>query len=167
MSSFGKGVQKLSYGLNLLAGCFLVGMTALTCADVILRIFRRPILGSYEIVEFMGATAAGFALAYTTLKRGHVSVSILVALFPKRIQTIIYLIVQLVSMGLFALLTWECISYGNDLKSANEVSLTLELPFFPVLYGLAFSAFVVCLVLAVDLWRVLIGKEKAWYFWKE
>jgi len=75
--------------------------------------------------------------------------------------------VQLVSIGLFALLTWECISYGNDLKSANEVSLTLELPFFPVLYGLAFSAFVVCLVQCVDFWRVLTGKEKAWYFWKE
>jgi TRAP-type C4-dicarboxylate transport system permease small subunit len=108
MSGFGRGVQRLSYGLNLLAGCFLAGMTALTCADVILRIFRRPILGSYEIVEFMGATAAGFALAYTTLKRGHVSVSILVALFSKRVQTIIYLIVQLVSISLFALLSWEC-----------------------------------------------------------
>ncbi|MCK4986210.1 MAG: TRAP transporter small permease [Desulfobacterales bacterium] len=167
MSGFGRGVQRLSYGLNLLAGCLLVGMTALTCADVILRIFRRPILGSYEIVEFIGATAAGFALAYTTLKRGHVAVSILVALFPKRVQTIIYLIVQLVSISLFALLSWECISYGNDLKSAGEVSLTLELPFFPVLYGLAFSAFVVCLVLGLDFWRVLTGKEKPWYLWNE
>jgi TRAP-type C4-dicarboxylate transport system permease small subunit len=167
MSGFGRGVQKLSYGLNLLAGFFLVCMTALTCADVILRIFRRPILGSYEIVEFMGATAAGFALAYTTLKRGHVSVSILVALFSKRVQTIIYLILQLVGISLFALLSWECIRYGNDLRSANEVSLTLELPFFPVLYGLAFSAFVVCLVQCVDFWRVLTGKEKAWYLWKE
>ena len=167
MSGFGSGVQRLSYGLNLLAGCLLVGMTALTCADVILRIFRRPILGSYEIVEFIGATAAGFALAYTTLKRGHVAVSILVALFPKRVQTIIYLIVQLVSISLFALLSWECISYGNDLKSAGEVSLTLELPFFPVLYGLAFSAFVVCLVLGLDFWRVLTGKEKPWYLWNE
>ena len=103
MSVFGKGVQKLSYGLNLLAGWLLVGMTALTCADVILRIFRRPILGSYEIVEFMAATTAGFALAYTTLKRGHVAVSILVALFSKRVQNIIYLIVQLFSIGLFEL----------------------------------------------------------------
>jgi TRAP-type C4-dicarboxylate transport system permease small subunit len=167
MSVFGKSVQKLSYGLNLLAGCLLVGMTALTCADVILRIFRRPILGSYEIVEFMAATAAGFALAYTTLKRGHVAVSILVALFSKRIQTLIYLIVQLVGIGLFVLLSWECFRYGNDLRSANEVSLTLELPFYPVLYGLAFSAFAVCLVQGVDFWHVLTGKEKPWYLWKE
>lgn len=167
MSDFGKGVQKLSYGLNLLAGFFLIGMTALTCADVILRIFRRPILGSYEIVEFMAATAAGLALANTTLKRGHVSVSILVSLLPGRAQTIIYLIVQFLGIGLFALLSRECIRYGNDLRAANEVSLTLELPFFPVLYGLAFSAFVVCLVQGVDFWRVLTGREKAWYLWKE
>ncbi len=167
MSAFGRGVQRLSYALNLLAGGLLVGMTALTCADVVLRIFRRPILGSYEIVEFMGATAAGLALAYTTLKRGHVAVSILVALFSRRIQTVICLIVQLASMGLFALLSWECLLYGNDLKAANEVSLTLELPFYPVLYGLAVSSFMVCLVVGVDFWRVLTGREKPWYLWKD
>jgi len=167
MSAFGKSLQRLSYGLNLLAGCFLVGMTALTCADVILRIFKHPILGSYEIVGFMGATAAGFALAYTTLKRGHVAVSVLVALLPARLQKLVYLITKLISMILFALLSLEFMRYGNDLKSAGEVSLTLELPFFPVLYGLALSAFVVCLVQYLDFWRVLTGKERPWYLWKE
>jgi len=42
------------------------------------------------------------------------------------------------------------------------VSLTLELSFFPVLYGLSLSSFVVCLVLWVDLWGVLAGKKEPW-----
>lgn len=167
MLSFSKGVKNISSILNLIAGVFLVGMTWLTCADVVLRLFRCPILGTYEIVEFLGATVAGFALGYTTLKRGHVAVSVLVTQFSQRIQSILFIIIQLLSIGLFGLLSFECIRYGNDLRSAGEVSLTLELPFFPVLYGLAFSTIVVCFVLLVDLWKVLTGKEKAWYMWKE
>ena len=167
MIAFGKGVHRLSSILNFVAGFCLVGMTCLTCADVVLRLFRNPILGTYEIVEFLGATVAGFALGYTTLKRGHVAVSVLVTQFSQRIQSIFFILIQLLSIGLFGLLSFECIRYGNDLRSAGEVSLTLELPLFPLLYGLAFSTIVVCFVLLVDLWNVLTGKEKAWYMWKE
>jgi len=167
MLDFSKGVKNLSSLLNLIAGICLVGMTGLTCADVVLRLFRHPILGTYEIVEFLGATVAGFALGYTTLKRGHVAVSILVIRLSHRLQSILFIVIQLLSIGLFGLLALECIRYGNDMRYAGEVSLTLELPFFPVLYGLAFSTIVVCIVLLVDLLRVLTGKEKAWYMWKE
>jgi TRAP-type C4-dicarboxylate transport system permease small subunit len=146
-----------------MAGCCLVAMMGLTCADVVLRLFRHPILGTYEIVGFLGAATAGFALAYTTLVRGHVAVEVLVIRLSRKTQTLIYLITHLASIGLFALLSWECARFGNDLRTAGEVSLTLELPFFPVLYGIAFASFVVCLVLVVDLWNVLTGQEKPWY----
>ncbi len=160
-------IWKLSKGLNIIAGVFLVGMTVLTCADVILRGFRHPILGTYEIIGFLGALTAGFALAYTTLVRGHVAVEILVVHLPKGIQKIIYAGVNLLSLGIFFLLGIECVRYGNDLKVAGEVSLTLELPIFPVLYGLAFASFVVCLVIIIDLFSVLSGKCEPWYSWRD
>jgi TRAP-type C4-dicarboxylate transport system permease small subunit len=80
----------------------------------------------------------------------------------RRIQKTIFTITHLLGIVLFALLAWECIAYGNDLRISGEVSLTLELPFFPVLYGLSLSSFVVCLVLWVDLWGVLAGKKDPW-----
>ena len=162
MIAFGKGVHRLSSILNFVSGFCLVGMTCLTCADVVLRLFRHPILGTYEIVGFLGATVAGLAMAYTTMKGGHVAVAVLVMQLSRRIQRTIFTITHLLSIALFALLTWECIAYGNDLRIAGEVSLTLELPFFPVLYGLSLSSFVVCLVLWVDLWGVLAGKKEPW-----
>jgi TRAP-type C4-dicarboxylate transport system permease small subunit len=164
MFTFEKGVHRLADGLNLLAGVCLVGMTGLTCADVVLRLFRHPILGTYEIIGFLGATVAGFAMAYTSVKGGHVAVAVLVMRLSPRVQRVIFVITQLLSMVLFAFLTWECIRYGNDLRTSGEVSLTLELPFYPVLYGLSFSSFMVCLVLWVDLWRVLTAKRQpgAW-----
>ena len=162
MTGFGKGVGRLSSLLNYLSGFCLVGMTGLTCADVVLRLFRRPILGTYEIVGFLGASVAGLAMAYTTMKGGHVAVAVLVMQFSRKAQRLVFIITQVLSLALFGLLTWECIMYGNDLRTSGEVSLTLELPFFPVLYGLALSSFAVCLVLGVDLWDVLRGKRKPW-----
>jgi len=142
-------------------------MTVLTCADVILRLFRRPILGTYEIVGFLGAAVAAFAMAHTTIHRGHVAVEVLVSRLPVRVQVIIYLVTHLLGVVLFALIGYECVRFGNDLRLTGEVSLTLQIPFFPVLYAISFSSLVVCLVLLVDFWRVLTGGAQAWYQWEE
>ena len=40
--------------------------------------------------------------------------------------------------------------YANDLHTAHEVSLTLQLPFYPFICGIGFSAGVVCLLLLSD-----------------
>ena len=166
MAVFTREVRRLSEFLNLVAGWALVGMTALTCADVILRIFRHPILGTYEIVGFLGAVVASFAMAHTTVLRGHVAVELLVMRLPHKVQFAIYLITHVLSLALFALIAYEGILFGNDLRLANEVSLTLQIPFFPVLFGISFACMVVCLVLLVDFWRVLVGQAKVWYQWE-
>ncbi|MFH1491202.1 MAG: TRAP transporter small permease [Pseudomonadota bacterium] len=167
MSVLGRGVRSLSTKMNYIAGFCMVGMMTLTCADVVLRLFRRPILGTYEIVEFLGATIAAFAMALTTLHRGHVAVEVLVMTFSRGIQRLIFLLTQLAAMGLFLLLGFECIRYGNDLRTSGEVSLTLELPFYPVLYGMAFSALIVFVVLCFDFWGVMAKKVAPYDDWKD
>lgn len=142
-------------------------MMGLTCADIVLRLFRRPILGTYDIVEFLGAVVVGFAMAQTTIERGHVAVQLVVTKFPPGIQKGIYLITHLLSIFLFTLVAWECVRYGNDLRISGEVSMTLKLPFFPILYGIAFSAAIVCVVLLVDFLMVMIRGAEVWYRWKE
>ena len=153
--------------MNYVAGFCLVGMMTLTCADVVLRLFRHPILGTYELVEFLGATIAAFAMALTTLYRGHVAVEVLVMIFSQGIQKVIFLLTQVAALVLFLLLGLECVRYGNDLRTSGEVSLTLQLPFYPVLYGIAFSSFIVCLVLCFDFWKVLSNRSKPFEDWKD
>jgi TRAP-type C4-dicarboxylate transport system permease small subunit len=137
-------------------------MMGLTCADIVLRLFRHPILGTYEVAGFLGAVVASFAMAQTAIERGHVAVQVIVARFSPRVQEVIYVITHLLSLLLFALLAWECIRYGNDLRTSGEVSMTLQLPFFPVLYGIALSAAIVCLVLLVDILQVMARGAEAW-----
>jgi TRAP-type C4-dicarboxylate transport system permease small subunit len=163
MAAFGKGIHRFSSILNWVAGSCLIGMTGLTCTDVVLRLFRHPVLGTYEIVGFLGTAVASLAVAYTTVKRGHVSVPLFVMRMPHRVQVIIHQITHFLSIVLFGFLTVECIRYGNDLKVSGETSLTLTLPFYPLLYGMSLSFFIVCIILWLDFWNVLRGREKPWY----
>ncbi len=62
-------LSRLMYGI---AGLALAGIVFLTMADVILREFKLPIVGTYEIVSLLGAIVIGFAIPQTSLERGHV-----------------------------------------------------------------------------------------------
>ena len=63
------GLSRLMYWI---AGLALAGIVFLTVADVILREFKLPIVGTYEIVSLLGAIVIGFAIPQTSLERGHV-----------------------------------------------------------------------------------------------
>jgi len=161
MNSFQEIIYGLSRRLYWIAGAAIVAMMLITCADVVLRYFRMPIPGTYELVCFLGAVAVAFAMAYTSLEKGHISVSFVVALFPQRIQGLIESITHLFGVFLFGLIAWQSAIYANDLRLSGEVSLTLELPFYPFVCGIAFSAAVVTLILTSDLFkniRKTIGK---------
>ncbi|MFO7459499.1 MAG: TRAP transporter small permease [Desulfatiglandales bacterium] len=166
MAYFPNQVRRFVDFLNVAAGISLLGMTALTFADVVLRMFRRPILGTYEIVEFLGAAVAAFAMAHTTLQRAHVAVEVIVMRLSMGLQKAIYVITHLLSIFLFVLLAYECIRYGNDFRIYGEVSMTLRFPFYPILYGMSVASVAVCLVLLMDLWFVLTRREPPYFRWK-
>jgi TRAP-type C4-dicarboxylate transport system permease small subunit len=152
MVSFQKNSLWLAHKLGIIAAAAIFIMMGLTCLDVFLRyFFRKPIPGTYEIVSFLGTVAVSFAMAHTLAQRGHVAVSLVVQLFPKRAQGVVESLISIFGFILFGLIAWQSVLYAMDCQRAGEVSLTLQLPFYPFIYGVAFGAGVVCLVLLVDL----------------
>jgi TRAP-type C4-dicarboxylate transport system permease small subunit len=143
-------LARVLYGF---AGAAIILMMLLTCADVILRYMRRPIPGTYELVCFLGAVAVSFAMAHTSVQRGHVAVSLVVRLMPERVQGMVESVTSSFGLILFALIAWRSVLYGETLRTSGEVSLTLKMPFYPFVYGIGFSAAAVCLVLMLDLIR--------------
>ncbi|MBW2574024.1 MAG: TRAP transporter small permease [Deltaproteobacteria bacterium] len=138
------------------AGSAIVAMMLLTCTDVVLRYFRKPIPGTYELVCFLGAVAVAFAMAHTSVEKGHVAVSFVVSLLPQRIQGLIESITTSFGLIFFVLIAWQSVIYANDLRLSGEVSLTLGLPFYPFVYGISFSAAIVCLILLSNLFNNLL-----------
>jgi len=77
---FWKTIDWIVEKLKIVGAACLVGMTFLTCADVVGRLFLHPIFGSVEIVAFMATLSVAMALPYTHKIQGHVGVEILVRL---------------------------------------------------------------------------------------
>ena len=151
-------VGRLSRFINVIAGIAITFIMFLTVLDVILRSFRRPIVGTYELVAFSGAVVVGFAIPLTSWMRGHIYVDIFTSKLSKAAQSIFNLITRCMGIGLFFLIGWNLIKVGMDLQQSGEVSLTLQLPFYPVAYGVAVSCFVQCLVLLADMLKIFRGE---------
>ena len=150
-----KQLDNFSSAFNWLAAGAILIMMALTCADVVLRLFRHPIPGTYEIVGLMGAVGVSFALAYTTAKKGHITVEFLTNRMPKKAQFIIAAAGEFFSALLFGIIAWQSVLYALDLKRTGEVSLTIEMPVYPFVLSIAIGCFLVCLVLATDFHKSL------------
>ena len=61
-------------------------------------------------------------------------------------------------MLLFLIVAWQCIVLAIDMKAAGEVTPTLLLPFYPIVYCMAVCFFVLCLAILVDLFQIWFKK---------
>jgi TRAP-type C4-dicarboxylate transport system permease small subunit len=158
MGQFLDKVLKLTRLINFIGGSTLAFIMFLTVADIILRSFRRPIIGTFEIVAFSGAIVIGFSVPYTTWMRGHVYTDFLVVKFSKKMRNLINIATRCLGIGLFFTIGWNLIRFGMDLHKSGEVSPTLTMPFYPVAYAIGICCFVQCLVLLCDILKIFGGK---------
>jgi TRAP-type C4-dicarboxylate transport system permease small subunit len=151
MRRFERAVLVLSKWLNYFAGAALVLMLTLVIADVVgAKVFHTPLPGGIELTAFLGVIVIGFAIAQTQVMRRHIEVEFLVLRLPRTAQRAIASTIYPLAILLFALIAWKSFEFGRTVQSSGEVSMTQGLPFYPLLYGTAFSAVVVCLVLIVQ-----------------
>jgi TRAP-type C4-dicarboxylate transport system permease small subunit len=158
MNGFLNKIKGLSRVFNVIAGISLTFLMLLTVMDVILRALKRPIVGTYELVAFSGAVAIGFAVPLTSWLRGHIFVDFFILRFSQKVRNIFNITTRCLVIVLFFLIGWNLIKYGMDLQKSGEVSLTLQMPFYPVAYGVAVCCFVQCLVLICDVIKIFGGE---------
>ena len=143
--------DQITSALKVVGAICLVGMMALTCADVVGRYFGHPIFGSVEIVGFMATLAVALALPYTHREKGHIGVEILVRLFSDRTQAIIELITSIISLTLFAVITWRMAVYARTMQKSGEVSMNLQFPEAIIIYVTAFCFLMFALMILRDI----------------
>jgi TRAP-type C4-dicarboxylate transport system permease small subunit len=143
------------------AGWAIVVMMLLTCIDVTLRLTAtlyakygwqilgtlKPIPGAYELVCFLGAVAASFAMAHTSIEGGHVSVNFVTRLLPDKVQAWFQIGTGLLGTFFFAIISWQSFIYAQKIRELGAVSMTIRLPLYPFIYGVSLSALAVCAVL--------------------
>jgi TRAP-type C4-dicarboxylate transport system permease small subunit len=145
--------------VNWIAASAVAFTMFLITADVILRFFRCPITGTYEIVGFMGTVIISFALPYTSVQKGHIAVDFLIMKLPWLARVIVNAINALVCMVFFAVIAWHSVEYAQSLKASGEVSATLQMPTYPFVYGVAIGFALLVPVLFIEFIRQLKGVE--------
>jgi len=158
MNGFVNSIKGITRFLNIIAGISLTFLMLLTISDVILRFFRMPIVGTYELVAFAGAVVIGFSLPLTSWLRGHIFVDFAILKFPRNIRDAFNIVTRCMVLILFVLIGWNLLKYGLDLQRSGEVSPTLHIPFYPVAYGIGIACFVQCLVMVCDIVKILGGE---------
>jgi len=158
MKGFLGKINGLSRFLNVIAGVSLTFLMLLTVMDVILRSLKRPIVGTYELVAFSGAIVIGFAVPLTSWVRGHIYVDFFILRFSQRVRNVFNIATRCLVIVLFFLIGWNLIKYGIDLQKSGEVSLTLQMPFYPIAYGVGLCCFIQCLVLVCDIIKIFGGE---------
>jgi len=160
-SFFEKAVTGFSSFFNMIASVSLVVMMTLTCADVFMRYFaNNPITGTYDIVSLLGAVLVAFAMPYTMLKKGHVAVEILVQNLSRGNQLIVETFTHFLGISLFLVLVWQAIVLSRDMKAAGEVTPTLLVPFYPILYCMALCFSGLCLAILFNLLQIWTKSAK-------
>ncbi len=159
MTLFWKIIQWMLDKMKIIGAACLVGMTFLTCVDVVGRALGHPVFGSVEIVGFMATLAVVMAMPYTHQVQGHIGVEILVRLFSEKTQTIIDICTGILSLILFALISWRMVVYANTMQESGEVSMNLELPEHVIISVTAFCLVVFTLIILKDIINN-IGKLK-------
>ena len=151
MKPFWPMIDRILELMKIVGAACLVGMMLLTCADVIGRIFGHPIFGSVEIVGFMATLAVVMALPYTHKVEGHIGVEIFVRLLSVKTQTKIEICTGILSLALFAIVTWRMWIYAGTMKESGEVSMNLELPEHYIIYVAAICLLVFALIILQDI----------------
>ena len=145
-----KYLELVGKGFKVIAGVAIIIMMLLSTADVVLRLFGKPIPGAYELTGLLGTIVVSFALGFTSLEKGHIAVELLYRKLPQRTQLAIETFTNFISFLIFGLIAYQSFIYALDIRKSGEVSPTLQMPIYPFIFGMALGFGLLCLILIAD-----------------
>ncbi len=140
-------------------GIVLLGMMLLACANMLFRATWEPIKGSYELMGFFGALVAGFSLGNTQDHKGHIALTVLAGLFPKRVERAVDAITSLGCAVFFGLIAWRTGVWACSLIRTGELSETLHMPYYPFPFAVALGILALAVTLLCDALDALLAMK--------
>lgn len=140
----------LNRGLAWVAGFSLVAMMLVTVGEMVFRMLGYPMAGTVETIGWLSAMTTAFALGYTQIHQGHVSID----LFSNRLapgpRAVVNMLVYLISTALFLIVTWHVFHHAGVLKQTGSLSETMKVIVYPWVYMVSLGCAGLTLALLVD-----------------
>jgi len=152
-------VSRLSQFMGVIAGTTLVFVMLLTVLDVILRYFGYPIIGVYDLVALGGGIIIGFSMPLAAERKVHVFMEMALQANSRTAQRVLSLVTRLIVFGISFLVAWNLIRLGLGFRETGEVSLTIQIVYYPIAIGLGVCFFIQMLVILVEMLEGFSGTE--------
>jgi tripartite ATP-independent transporter DctM subunit len=163
-------IRLLSRSVNSFGVVLLMGMMVLVVTDVVLRrFFKIPVMGSYEVVQFLLIILIYLGLPQTTLQKSHISIGLGTARLTKKASSFLEVHIVFYSLCFFLLITVRNFGRAREMWLVNATSPLISIPVFPFYYIIALGCGIVSLVLFVQLLEgfklvtELFQQKRIWY----
>ena len=140
----------LNRGLAWVAGFTLVAMMLVTVGEMVFRMFGYPMAGTIETIGWLSAVTTAFALGYTQIHQGHVSIDLFANRLASRPRAVVNMLVYLISTALFLIVTWHVFHHAGVLKQTGSLSETMKVIVYPWVYMVSLGCAGLTLALLVD-----------------
>jgi TRAP-type C4-dicarboxylate transport system permease small subunit len=117
-----------------------------------------PLLGGLELLELSMAVFGGFAILYTTTRRGHISVDLFFIKFPKHLQIAILCFGSILGSAVWGVIAYRVFVLGKQSLKTKFSSAILNIPIGPFEIVLAFALALYSLVLLIQAFRPPVTK---------
>ena len=137
--------------MSTLGSLALLLMMLWTVGDVLLRfLFNRPILGSYEVVEYCMVTFVFMAFAYAQFAKAHIRVPILLERLSPRGRSLLEAANSVIVLAMGGVMAWGALLQSISQYESRVTSSVLFIPKWPfeVITFIGLSAF--CVAKLVD-----------------
>lgn len=118
----------------------------LGASDVIGRyVFNRPITGASDINQILMGGMVFLGWAYVYYKKGHISVDIILFLYPPQMRIVFALLMTFITLVLFGFILWQSVLITiSDWQTGREVSI-INIPIAPFKALVSLGALLLCL----------------------
>ncbi len=106
---------------------------------------------------FSGALAGAFSLAATQRGKGHITVALLKGRLPEWLEKTLVLFSFVLSGSFFLLVSWHCGQRALGIWRLGELSETLQVIYYPVVFAVALGFVALALALVTDFFIVLFS----------
>lgn len=156
-----RGLTPAAKALALLACLLLFTMMLVTFFDVMGRyLFFAPLPAAYEVVSLMMPAVIFCALPITVLREGHVTVDLFDAMIPSAVARVQAVLVNLVTAGALALITWRLWVKSMDDLEYGTTTDELYLPLWPFGAGMSVLCALAALAALVNAWGYATARRR-------
>jgi TRAP-type transport system small permease protein len=151
LAAFRKGLHAVIGVVAWFAAATLSLMALAIVVNVVGRyVLKRPLPGAVELVELLLAVTVFFSVAYTEVRKGHVTMDEVVSKFPVKVRAVVMGIMYIAGGLFFILMAWQDTLLGIAYATPMRVTDVLRIPIAPFIFVIAFGAVLLGLELLMN-----------------